>query len=29
MTDSLEADQSATVVITHHVPDVNHDAYEN
>jgi antibiotic biosynthesis monooxygenase (ABM) superfamily enzyme len=29
MTDSLEADQSATVVITHHVLDVHHDAYEN
>ena len=29
MTDSLEADQSATLVITHHVLDVHHDAYEN
>lgn len=29
MTDSLESDQSATVVITHHVLDIHHDEYEN
>jgi antibiotic biosynthesis monooxygenase (ABM) superfamily enzyme len=29
MTDSPEADQSATVVITHHVLDAHHDDYEH